>query len=41
MPPKQKDVKKGPTYKVPTLLKDIVPLDIKEPPREPKSLKIP
>jgi|LakMenE18May11ns_1017448.scaffolds.fasta_scaffold7651673_1 hypothetical protein len=41
MPPKQKEVKKGPTYKQATQLKDIVPNDVKEPPREPKSLKIP
>lgn len=33
MPPKQKDVKKGPSYKAPIPLKDIVPIEIKEPPR--------
>lgn len=41
MPPKQKEVKKGPAYKASIPLKDIVPLDVKEPPREPKQLKIP
>lgn len=29
MPPKQKEVKKGPTYKNPILSKDLIPLDIK------------
>jgi hypothetical protein len=33
MPPKQKDVKKGPSYKASIPFKDIVPNDIKEPPR--------
>jgi hypothetical protein len=41
MPPKQKEVKKGPAYKTAIPLKDIVPADIKEPPREPKPLKTP
>lgn len=41
MPPKQKEAKKGPTYKATVPLKDIVPADIKEPPREPKPLKTP
>lgn len=29
MPPKQKEAKKGPTYKNPILPKDLVPADIK------------
>ncbi len=29
MPPKQKEVKKGPTYKPSLPLKDIVPADVK------------
>jgi len=41
MPPKQKDVKKGPSYKPTTALKDIVPNEVKEPPREFKPFKIP
>jgi hypothetical protein len=41
MPPKQKEVKKGPAYKAAILSKDIVPVDIKEPPREPKPLRVP
>ena len=41
MPPKQKEVKKGPAYKAAVPAKDIVPAEIKEPPREPKPLKVP
>lgn len=41
MPPKQKEAKKGPTYKSATPFKDMIPPTIKEPPREPKPLKFP
>lgn len=41
MPPKQKESKKGPAYKPATPAKDIIPLSVKEPPREQKQLKIP
>lgn len=41
MPPKQKEVKKGPTYKPSTPFKDMVPTSVKEQPREPKQLKVP
>jgi hypothetical protein len=41
MPPKQKESKKGPTYKPATPAKDIIPPSVKEPPREQKQLKIP
>jgi hypothetical protein len=41
MAPKQKEQKKGPTYKIATAPKDIVPGSVKEPPRELKPPKIP
>jgi hypothetical protein len=41
MPPKQKEAKKGPAYKAAVPFKDIVPGGIKEPPRDPKPLKVP
>ena len=41
MPPKTKEVKKIGVVKTGMLAKDIVPLKIKQPPREGKPLKIP
>ncbi len=41
MAPKQKEAKKGPSYKASTAPKDIVPSTVKEVPREYKALKVP
>jgi len=41
MPPKQKEAKKGPVYKQSIAPKDIIPADVKEPPRDPKPFKVP
>ncbi|KAM3133078.1 hypothetical protein pb186bvf_014795 [Paramecium bursaria] len=41
MPPKQKDPKAKQVYKAATQLKDVIPPTVKNPPRDPKPIKIP